>query len=67
MTERTYHGEITPADMSTALIAAFNQGNLRCLQVGQGDKIMIQIATRDTPHSGARARCRSLSNATRTV
>jgi hypothetical protein len=52
MTERTYHGEITPADMATALISTFNQGNLRCQQVGQGDKLMVQIATRDHAQSG---------------
>jgi predicted RNA-binding Zn-ribbon protein involved in translation (DUF1610 family) len=52
MTERTYHGDVAPADLAAALIAAFNQGNLRCQQVGQGDKIMIQIATREHAQSG---------------
>jgi hypothetical protein len=52
MTERTYHGEIKPTDLATALISTFNQGNLRCQQVGQGDKIMVQIATRDHAQSG---------------
>ena len=54
MTERTYHGELAPADLSAALIATFNQGNLHCQQVGQGDKLMVQIATRDHPQSGGR-------------
>jgi hypothetical protein len=40
--------------MATALIAAFNQGNLRCQQIGQGDKVMVQIATRDFAQSGGR-------------
>ena len=52
MSERTYHGNIVPADMATALIAAFNQGNMRCQQVGQGDKLMVQIATREHAQSG---------------
>src|SRR5712691_1542738 len=52
MTERTYHGDVAPGDLASALIAAFNQGNLRCQQVGQGDKIMVQIATRQNPQSG---------------
>jgi hypothetical protein len=52
MNERTYHGDLQPADMATALIATFNQGNLRCQQVGQGDRVMVQIATRDGAHSG---------------
>ena len=54
MSERTYHGNIVPADMATALIAAFNQGNLGCQQIGQGDKLMVQIATRDFAQSGGR-------------
>ena len=54
MTERTYHGGIKPSDLAAALISTFNQGNLRCQQVGQGDKIMIQIATRDYPQSGGK-------------
>src|SRR5258708_39679127 len=52
MTERTYHGEIKPTDLATALISTFNQGNLNCQQVGQGDKIMVQIATRQHAQSG---------------
>ena len=55
MSERTYHGNIVPGDMAAALIAAFNQGNMRCQQVGQGDKIMVQIATRDYAQSGGKA------------
>lgn len=54
MSERTYHGDLAPADLATALIAAFNQGNLRCQQVGQGDKLMVQIATREYAHSGGK-------------
>ena len=54
MSERNYHGEIQPADMAAALIAAFNQGNLRCQQVGQGDKIMVQIATSEYAQSGGK-------------
>jgi len=52
--ERTFHGNIVPADMAAALIAAFNQGNLRCQQLGQGDKVMVQIATATSAQSGGR-------------
>jgi uncharacterized Zn-finger protein len=52
MSDRTYHGDIAPADLAGALIAAFNQGNMRCQQVGQGDKVMVQIAMRDQARSG---------------
>ncbi len=55
MSERTYHGTIVPADMATALMAAFNQGNMRCQQVGAGEKLMVQIATRDNARSGGKA------------
>lgn len=55
MTERTYHGDVVPADMAQALMAAFNQGNLRCQQIGQGDRVMVQIATRDNARSGGKA------------
>src|SRR5258707_14411158 len=47
MTERTYHGEITPVDMAGALIAAFNQGNLHCQQVGQRDKLIGETTSRE--------------------
>jgi len=55
MSERTYHGNIVPADMAAALVAAFNQGNMRCQQIGQGDKLMVQIATREFAQSGGKA------------
>jgi hypothetical protein len=53
--QRTYHGDIQPIDMATALVAAFNQGNMRAQQVGQGDKVMVQIATRQGAQSGGTA------------
>jgi hypothetical protein len=55
MSERTYHGAIEPAQMASALIAAFNQGNMRCQQIGQGDRVMVQIATRENARSGGKA------------
>lgn len=54
-TQRTYHGEITPDDLANCLIAAFNQGNLRAQQVGQGDKVLVQIATHERARSGGKA------------
>ncbi len=55
MSERTYHGEIVPEQMATALVAAFNQGNMRCQQLGSGERLMVQIATRDNARSGGKA------------
>jgi hypothetical protein len=55
MSERTYHGNITPGDLAKALVAAFDQGNLRCQQIGQGERVMVQIATRNFAQSGGKA------------
>ena len=55
MSQRTYHGDIVPEDMAKALMAAFNQGNMRCQQIGGGDKLMVQIATREMAQSGGKA------------
>lgn len=52
MNQRIYHGNISPSDFARDLIAHFNQGNLRVQQVGQGDNITVQIATRSNPSSG---------------
>ena len=41
MSERTYHGNIVPGDMATALIAAFNQGNLFGLDKGPGYELPV--------------------------
>ena len=55
MSVRTYHGDVEPKDIANAILAAFNQGNLRCQTIGQGDKVLVQIATRDHGRSGGRA------------
>lgn len=55
MKERSYHGDINPEMMAKAVIAAFNQGNMAAQQVGQGEKVMVQIATREYAQSGGKA------------
>jgi hypothetical protein len=52
MEQRVYHGELTPSYIARALIARFNQGNLRAQQIGSGDQIIVQIATRHGALSG---------------
>ncbi len=52
MEQRTYHGKITPDDLGRALVAEFNRGNLRAQHIGQGEKVMVQIATREGATSG---------------
>ena len=52
MEQRSFHGEIDPDNLAQALVAAFNQGNLIAQQVGEGDKVMVQIARRRGAQSG---------------
>jgi RNA polymerase subunit RPABC4/transcription elongation factor Spt4 len=52
MEHRVYHGELTPSYLARALIARFNQGNLRAQQIGSGDQVIVQIATRNGALSG---------------
>lgn len=52
LSQRTYHGPVTPDSMARALVAEFNQGSLRAQQVGQGDHVVVQIASRPEPSSG---------------
>lgn len=50
--QRTYHGPITTAGLARALVAEFNRGNLRAQQVGRGDHLVVQIASRPGSASG---------------
>jgi RNase P subunit RPR2 len=52
MTVRTFHGDLTPADIATSLYAKFNRGNLRALRMGNEKHTVVQIATRDMPAAG---------------
>jgi len=52
MDQRVYHGDLTPNHLADSLIARFNQGNLRAQQIGSGNQVVIQIATRQGALSG---------------
>ncbi len=52
MERKIFHGNLQPADLARALIAEFNQGNLRALSFGEGDKIIVQVGTRSDSKSG---------------
>ena len=52
MEQRIYHGNLTPEDISEALIAQFNRGNLRAQQLGDADRLIVQIGTRPGAVSG---------------
>ena len=52
MEPRIYHGDIHPEDFARALVAKFNQGNLRAQQLGDEEKLIVQITTSQMRRSG---------------
>ncbi len=52
MDQRIYHGKVSPADFAQSLVAHFNRGNLRVQQVGNGQQLGVQIASRQGAESG---------------
>lgn len=52
MKPRTFHGVLTPDDIARVLVARFNRGNLHAQQFGNGNKVIVQIATHPRPMSG---------------
>ncbi len=52
MERRIFHGTLSPNDIGRALIAHFNRGNLVAQQLGSGEKVVVQITTRERPSSG---------------
>ena len=52
MEQRTYRGEITPEGMANALVAQFNGGDQMAQKVGQGEHVLVQIASRDWDFGG---------------
>ena len=55
MEQKIYHGSITPTDIARNLIANFNRGNYQVQQIGSGQHIAVQIATRSSSSSGQTA------------
>jgi DNA-directed RNA polymerase subunit RPC12/RpoP len=51
---RTFHGDVTPQAMANALLSEFDHGSLRAQQIGTGDHIEVQVATRPGKSSGGR-------------
>ncbi len=52
MTTRIYHGDIKPEDIARNLMAYYNRGNYQVQRYGSGDKLAVQIATRQNRRSG---------------
>jgi RNA polymerase subunit RPABC4/transcription elongation factor Spt4 len=50
--KRTYHGKITPEDVGRALVAEFDHGNMQAQMVGNGERVVVQIASRTFRNSG---------------
>ena len=52
MTQKVYHGNITPDDLAVALQGEFNRGDLRVARSGDADKIAINISTPQSRAAG---------------
>jgi hypothetical protein len=52
MDRRIFHGSVTPQDLGRALVAQFNQSNLRAQQFTRKGKVIVQISTRVRRMSG---------------
>ncbi|MDO8754052.1 MAG: zinc ribbon domain-containing protein [Anaerolineales bacterium] len=52
MERKILHGNIKPVDIAQALLGEFNQGNLRAQTIGQSDKMIVQVSSRQDAMSG---------------
>lgn len=52
MEQRIYHGNLSPNDISESLLSHFNRGNLRAQQLGDADRLIVQIGTRPGAMAG---------------
>ena len=44
---RTYHGDLNPDELANVLMAQFNQGNFAAQRYNQGNRVIVQVGTRD--------------------
>ena len=47
MEQRTFHGDLGPDEVANMLIAEFNQGSFVAHRFNQGERVLVQIGTRD--------------------
>jgi len=52
MERKFFHGSIKPVDIAQALLAEFNQGNLRAQTLGTSDKMIVQVNSHPGASSG---------------
>jgi len=54
MDQRTYRGEFDPDEIANALMARFNQGSLAAQRLQQGERVIVQVGTREGARRGGR-------------
>ena len=47
MEGRTYHGDLNPDELANVLVAQFNHGNSVAQRYNQGNRVIVQVGTRD--------------------
>ena len=47
MEQRTFRGDLSPDELANALMARFNQGRTIAQWLSQGDRVLVQVGTRD--------------------
>jgi hypothetical protein len=52
MERRIYHGDLTPDDLARSMVGYFDRGNLAVQLVGDRNRRIVQVATRQRPASG---------------
>lgn len=52
MERKIFHGKIKPVHIAQALLAEFNQGNLRAQTLGHSDRLVVQVGSRPDAMSG---------------
>ncbi len=52
MERQIFHGSLKPVDIAQALLAEFNQGNLRAQTLGRSEKMVVQVGTHQGAMSG---------------
>jgi len=54
MVQKTYYGNFLPEDFTRSIIAQFHRGNLRVQQIGDGERIVVQVASKELSNSGGK-------------
>ncbi len=52
MHPKIFYGDLTPDEIAQALIAEFDSGALKAQQIGHGEQVVVQIATRRHRRAG---------------